>query len=69
MQFVPSLSDMQKLTDQGNLCPLYTEISADLETPVSAYLKTAQGPWSFLLESVKVGNTSHATRSLARRPT
>jgi anthranilate synthase component 1 len=55
MQFVPSLSDMQKLTDQGNLCPLYTEISADLETPVSAYLKTAQGPWSFLLESVEGG--------------
>lgn len=55
MQFVPTLSDMQTLTNQGNLCPLYTEISADLETPVSAYLKTAQGPWSFLLESVEGG--------------
>ncbi|MFM2032719.1 MAG: hypothetical protein RLZZ297_1484 [Chloroflexota bacterium] len=55
MQFIPSLSDMQALTSQGNLCPLYTEIAADLETPVSAYLKTANGPWSFLLESVEGG--------------
>lgn len=55
MQFVPSLAEMQAMTSQGNLCPLYTEIAADLETPVSAYLKTAQGPWSFLLESVEGG--------------
>ena len=55
MQFVPSLAEMQAMTSLGNLCPLYTEIAADLETPVSAYLKTAQGPWSFLLESVEGG--------------
>jgi anthranilate synthase component 1 len=37
------------------LIPVYREISADLETPVSAYLKTARGSHSFLFESVEGG--------------
>src|SRR5579859_2536376 len=37
------------------LLPLYRDILVDLETPVSAYCKTAQGPYSFLLESVTGG--------------
>ena len=37
------------------LLPLYRDILVDLETPVSAYCKTAQGPYSFLLESVAGG--------------
>ncbi|MEK7217023.1 MAG: hypothetical protein AAB289_15675, partial [Chloroflexota bacterium] len=40
---------------EGNLVPVYREISADLETPVSAYLKVTRGPYSFLLESVEGG--------------
>src|SRR6266498_3863846 len=55
MQFKPSLDEMRALRDQGNLCPIYAEILADLETPVSAFLKVARGPWSFLLESVEGG--------------
>ena len=39
--------------DQGHSVPLYREILADLETPVSAYLKIAGGGPSFLLESVE----------------
>ena len=39
--------------DQGRSVPLYREILADLETPVSAYLKIAGGGRSFLLESVE----------------
>ena len=40
----------------GTTTPVYREILADLETPVSAYLKVAQGnPISFLLESVEGG--------------
>jgi len=34
---------------------VYREINADLETPVSAYLKIAREPYSFLLESVEGG--------------
>jgi len=51
----PTLEDMTKLAGQGNLVPVYREINADLETPVSAYLKIARPPYSFLLESVEGG--------------
>lgn len=50
-----SLDDVAALTDQGNVIPIYREIMADMETPVSAYLKIASGPYSFLLESVEGG--------------
>jgi anthranilate synthase component 1 len=53
--YYPTLADVKNLTSQGNLCPIYREIMADLETPVSAYLKIARGPYSFLLESVEGG--------------
>ena len=37
MQFTPSLGEIRDLREQGNLCPIYAEIMADLETPVSAF--------------------------------
>jgi anthranilate synthase component I len=56
MQFHPSLDEVRALCDRGNLCPIYTEILADLETPVSAFVKIASNrPHSFLLESVTGG--------------
>jgi anthranilate synthase component 1 len=55
MQIKPSLDDIRALRGQGNFCPVYAEIMADLETPVSAFLKVARGPYSFLLESVEGG--------------
>ncbi len=51
----PTLEEARALASQGNLCPLYAEVPADLETPVSAYLKVARGRYSFLLESVEGG--------------
>src|SRR5215475_15181382 len=52
----PSFSEFQKLAKQGNLIPVYDVFSADLLTPVSAYLRIAQGArHSFLLESVEGG--------------
>ena len=51
----PTLETIKKMAGQGNLVPVYRSINADLETPVSAYLKVAQGPYSFLLESVEGG--------------
>jgi anthranilate synthase component 1 len=53
--YYPTLDEVKKLEHQGNLVPVYREIMADLETPVSAYLKIAQGKYSFLLESVEGG--------------
>ncbi len=47
-----------ELAAQGyNRIPLIHETSADLETPLSTYLKLAGGPHSFLLESAQGGDT------------
>ncbi len=46
----------QQLASQGhNRIPLYRCISADLDTPLSAWLKLANGKNTFLLESVEGG--------------
>src|SRR5215831_9141019 len=52
----PSFAEFSRLAKQGNLIPVYDVFSADLLTPVSAYLRIAQGArYSFLLESVEGG--------------
>src|SRR5215467_7221561 len=52
----PDFREFQRLAKQGNLIPVYDVFSADLLTPVSAYLRIAQGArYSFLLESVEGG--------------
>ena len=53
--YYPSLEEVKSMTGQGNLVPVYRAVQADLETPVSAYLKVARPPYSFLLESVEGG--------------
>jgi len=53
--YYPTLEEVRQLRKQGNLIPVYREVNADLETPVSAYLKIARGSHSFLLESVEGG--------------
>jgi anthranilate synthase component I len=54
--YTPTLEQASELKSQGNLCPIYREILADLETPVSAFLKIAgDKPHAFLLESVTGG--------------
>ena len=55
MILYPTLDQAREYASRGNLCPLYCEVPADLETPVSAYLKIARGRYSFLLESVEGG--------------
>jgi len=52
----PSEHEFEALAAKGfNLVPVCREISADMETPVSAFLKIARGDYSFLLESVRGG--------------
>ncbi len=54
--YAPSFDNVVQLFDQGDLVPVYRVLPADLETPVSVYLKLAQaGEPSFLLESVEGG--------------
>ena len=54
-KYQPSLEEVKAMAGQGNLVPVYRSINADLETPVSAYLKVARPPYSYLLESVSGG--------------
>ena len=53
--YYPTLEEIRKHEKDGNLMPIYREIVADLETPVSAFLKINRGGNSFLLESVEGG--------------
>ncbi|MEM6838008.1 MAG: anthranilate synthase component I family protein [Cyanobacteria bacterium P01_C01_bin.120] len=54
----PSLEQFTHLATQGNFVPVYQELAADLDTPVSAWHKVcATAPYSFLLESVEGGET------------
>ncbi len=39
--YYPTLEEVKKLAKKGNLVPIYREIVADLETPVSAFLATS----------------------------
>jgi len=48
--------ELDQLAAQGyNRVPLMRRVLADLDTPLSAYLKLAKGPYSYLLESVQGG--------------
>ena len=53
----PTLEQVKELARKGggNVVPIFREVAADLETPVSAFLKVKRGQYSFLLESVEGG--------------
>ena len=53
--YYPQFETFKKLTDEGNLIPVYREVMADMETPVSALLKLSSKTHAFLLESVEGG--------------
>jgi anthranilate synthase component 1 len=51
-----SKKDFDSYATQGfNRIPLMREVLADLDTPLSVYLKLARGPYSYLFESVQGG--------------
>ncbi len=51
--YTPDFDTFCALAQHGNMVPVYREILADLETPVSAFLKIDDGGDAFLLESVE----------------
>ncbi|MGD9762952.1 MAG: anthranilate synthase component I [Candidatus Binatia bacterium] len=54
-RYAPDFDSFAELADHGNLVPVYREVLADLDTPVSAFLKLDDGGDAFLLESVEGG--------------
>ncbi|MBM3465814.1 MAG: anthranilate synthase component I [Armatimonadetes bacterium] len=55
MTYHPSVDEFRALAARGQLIPVYREVPADLETPVSAFSKLRGKGYSFLLESVEKG--------------
>jgi len=56
MQHILTKQEFEALASQGfNRIPLVIETFADLDTPLSLYLKLANKPFSYLLESVQGG--------------
>jgi anthranilate synthase component 1 len=53
--YFPDFSTFASLAARGNLIPVYREIMADMDTPVSAFRKIDDGRYSFLLESIEGG--------------
>ena len=68
MRILPSRQEFKDKAGEGNLIPIYTEVYADLETPVSAYLKLRRGENTFLLESVEGGTQVGRYSFLGRDP-
>src|SRR5215468_5651194 len=53
--YSPALEEFVKLAAHGNLIPVTRRLLADIETPLSAYLKIRGAGESFLFESVEGG--------------
>jgi anthranilate synthase component 1 len=51
--YKPDFKEFLRLSKKANVIPVYLEVNADLDTPVSAFLKMNKGDYSFLLESVE----------------
>ena len=65
----PTLSEFQRLARSHDLVPICKSWTADLETPVSAFLRVAYGePEAFLLESVEGGENVGRYTFMGIRP-
>ncbi|MBI1913527.1 MAG: anthranilate synthase component I [Planctomycetes bacterium] len=55
MRHHPPFDAFVRLASQGNLVPVYRQLTGDTLTPVSAFCKIQEGDWAFLFESVVGG--------------
>ena len=67
-RYTPDLATLEGLSSRGNLVPVYREIEADLETPVSAYLKVARGTIHSYWKASRVERGWRDTASSERSP-
>ncbi len=65
----PSFTEFKKKLKKGNLIPVWQEVLADFDTPVSAFKKIEKGKYSFLLESVEGGEKWGRYSFLGSEPT
>ncbi|MDP9253359.1 MAG: chorismate-binding protein, partial [Verrucomicrobiota bacterium] len=57
-QFIPSRAEFRELSKRGNVIPVYADLIADSDTPVSAFSKLDRGGYSFLFESTEKNDVS-----------
>ena len=66
---LPELADFVARYERGQPQVVWTSLVADLETPVSAMLKLAEGrPYSFLFESVEGGAVRGRYSAIGLKP-
>ena len=53
----PSIEDFRSLAEKGNVVPVYAQLAADFETPLSAYIKISGDGEAFLFESAESPNS------------
>ena len=68
MNIHPTRDAFLRLAAQGNVIPVYTDLMADFETPVSAYAKLKEAGPSYLLESVEGGERLSRYSFIGCRP-
>ena len=68
MNIHPTRDAFASLAAQGNVIPVYTDLMADFETPVSAYAKLKEAGPSYLLESVEGGENLSRYSFIGCRP-
>ncbi len=68
MNLHPSKAAFQKLAAEGNVIPVYMDLMADFETPVSVYAKLKDGGPAYLLESVEGGENLNRYSFIGCRP-
>lgn len=67
--YQPTLGTYQSLAREYSLIPVYREVVADLETPISVFMKLClEEPGAFLLESVEGGEKMARYSFLGSRP-
>jgi len=68
MQYHPDFESFARVALPGTIVPVWGEVLADLETPVSAFMKLGADDFSFLLESVEGGERVGRYSFLGSRP-
>ena len=68
MNIHPTRDAFLRLAAQGNVIPVYTDLMADFETPVSAYAKLKEAGPSYLLESIEGGERLSRYSFIGCRP-
>ena len=54
----PTKEEFRELAQLGNVVPVYAQLAADFETPLSAFMKIAQADGAFLFESAESTDAS-----------